>query len=361
MRHAAWARRAGSFATRLVVAVLVTACLTAAAQSVLAGRLAVRAAERDAVDRVVRVAAGAQARVLDRSAGTPSDLHGDEAALLADVAELASERGVDAATIVAAPPGDAPSVERRRESGHESLVVTAPVRLRSGTVGLQVTLDGDEARSRSAALRRSLFVVIGLGALAAVPLVLLLGGRRLLRRHREEVRLSGTDDLTGVGSRRALPFDLGAAVTAARRAQEPLSVVLAEIGGLPAVTSTVGRRRSDNLLSDVAGLLSERHPHRVYRVGGEVFAVLVPGLGPEDAFALADALRTEVGDRLPPLALTLGVAGLDDRCVDAETLLIAADSALDEARSLGGNRVVGPGDSAFGLRWLANRPTDLSG
>ena len=72
MRHAAWARRAGSFATRLVLAVLLTGIVTAGLQSVLAEQLTVRAMEHDAVSRVVDVAAGAQARVAARAgARTP--------------------------------------------------------------------------------------------------------------------------------------------------------------------------------------------------------------------------------------------------------------------------------------------------
>jgi diguanylate cyclase (GGDEF)-like protein len=133
-------------------------------------------------------------------------------------------------------------------------------------------------------------------------------------------------------------------------------VLLAEIDGLDAVTGALGRRRADALLTEVADLLTDRHPHRVYRLGGEVFAVVLPRISAEDAFLLADALRSDVADRLPPLSMTIGVAGLDERCTDAETLLIAADAALDEARALGGNRVVGPGDATFGLRWVANRP-----
>lgn len=361
MRHAAWARRAGSFATRFVIAVLLTAVVTATFQSVLAGRLAVRAMEREAVSRVVDVAAGAQARVAARQAdrgGQQVDAGTDRADLAADVMSLAAERGVAGAEVVPAPPGDTTDVESSVVDGRHVLVVTVPVRLATGPVGLQVTLDGDEARTRSAALRHSLEVVFGLGALGFVPLLLLLGGRRLLRRHRDEVRLSGTDDLTGAGSRRAFPVDLEAGVRSAREDDQPLSVVLTQVTGLDAVSGALGRRRGDALLADVAALLAERHPHRVYRLGGDVFGVVLPGIAPEDAFLLADALRTDVADRLPPLGLTVGVAGLDERCTDAETLLIAADSALDEARSLGGNRVVGPGDAAFGLRWLANRPTD---
>ncbi|MFN0283371.1 MAG: diguanylate cyclase domain-containing protein [Kineosporiaceae bacterium] len=358
MRHAAWARRAGSFATRLVLAVLVTACLTAAAQSVLAGRLAARAMERDAVSRVVDVAAGAQARVGGRPSPGAPDVTADRTALEADVADLATQHGVVTARVVGAPPADQPTVVRTTAGSREVLVVTAPVGLRSGDVGLQVTLDTADARARSQALRRSLVVVVGLGAVAAVPLVLLLGGRRLLRRHGDVLRLAGTDDLTGTGSRRAFVEDLETALERATRVGEPLTLVLAELGGLQVVTATVGRRRAEALLGEAGTVLHERHSDNAYRIGGDVFALVLPGAGPDDAFAVADALRAEVADRAAPLSVTVGLAGLDERCTDFETLLIAADAALDEARSLGGNRVVGPGDSAFGLRWVANRPRD---
>lgn len=359
MRHGAWARRAGSFATRLVLAVLVTACLTAAGQSVLAGRLAARAVERDAVGHAVALAQAAGARVDDRAGdrtGATPDPARDRALLESVVADL----GVAAGTVrvVDAPRGGQPQLTRTGAGADEQLLVTAPVGLPSGALGLQLTLDPAETRSRSAALRRSLLVVIGLGAVAAVPLVLVLGGRRLVRRYRDVVQLAGTDELTGAGNRRAFEADLEAAVAHARTVSASLAVVLAEVTGLSAVTTTVGRRRADGVLGEVAQVIEEHHPDRAYRIGGEVFAVLLPGTPPEDAFALADVLRAAVGDAAPPLTLSLGVAGLDDRCTDAATLVIAADAALDEARSLGGNRVVGPGGSTFGLRWVANRPLD---
>jgi diguanylate cyclase (GGDEF)-like protein len=356
MRHAAWARRALSFATRLALVVLVAACLTAAAQSVLASRLAVRAMERDAVTRVVDVAAAAQTEVAARTAAGVPDPAVERAVLDADLSRLLADRGVTTARVVEPPTLGEPTAERTREGDRELIVVTAPVHLRSGTVGLQVSLDTADARNRAAALRRSLLVVIGLGALAAVPLVMLLGGHRLLRRHRDVLDLAGIDDLTGIGSRRAFAADVAAALHRARRAGEPLTLVLAELTGLRSVTTTLGRRRADRLVAEVGALVRCRHAGHAYRIGGDVIALVVAGTGPDDAFTLADALRREVGDRTPPLTLAIGLAGLDERCTDAETLLIAADAALDEARALGGNRVVGPGDATFGLRWLANRP-----
>lgn len=355
MRHGAWARRAGSFATRLVLAVLVTACLTAAAQSVLAGRLAVRSVERDAVGHALTLADAARERVGERSVDGAQDLAHDRALLDAALTELTA---AGTARVVDPPQDGEATVVHRAVGDRDVLVVTAPVVLRSGTAGVEIALDGTEAQARSAALRRSLLVVIGLGAVAAVPLVLLLGGRRLLRRHQDVVELAGTDELTGAGNRRSFDADLDDAVAEARRCGTPLSVVLAEVVGLSAVTTTVGRRRADRVLADVGTMLLERHPGHAYRIGGDVFAVVMPGTPPEEAFALADLLRAEVAEALPPLSLTAGVAGLDGRCPDGETLVIAADAALDEARALGGNRVVGPGEGAFGLRWVANRPHD---
>jgi diguanylate cyclase (GGDEF)-like protein len=352
MRHAAWARRAGSFATGLVLAVLVTACLTAAAQSVLAGRLAVRAMERDAVSRVVEDAAAIEARAAARPAGDPN---AEAAAVAMEVVDLQRRAGVTGARLVEPSVAGLPTAVRTTSAGHEVITVTAPMQLPSGAVDLQVLLDTADARDRSESLRRSLVVVIGLGAVAAVPLMLLLGGRRLLRRHRDVIDLAGTDDLTGIGSRRAFDADLGAAIEAAGRDGRPLTVLLAELTGLAAVTTGVGRRRADALVAEVGAVLQRRHPGHAYRISGEVFAIVVAGTGPDDAFGLAEPLRAEVAERTP-LTVTVGIAGLDDRCTDAETLLIAADAALDEARALGGNRVVGPGDAVFGLRWLANRP-----
>jgi GGDEF domain-containing protein len=90
-----------------------------------------------------------------------------------------------------------------------------------------------------------------------------------------------------------------------------------------------------------------------YRLAGEVFAVVLPGVGPDAAFDVVDELLGLIARTAAPLSAGAGLATLDARCPDAQLLLVGASAALDEARSLGGGRVVASAEEGTGLRWIA--------
>jgi diguanylate cyclase (GGDEF)-like protein len=202
-------------------------------------------------------------------------------------------------------------------------------------------------------------VTLMLGAGSTGALVFLTGGWALVRRHERALRAAASDDLTGLGSRRAFRHDLRAHVEHASRRGLPLTLALIDVNGLETVNRTVGRRRGDALLLDIASVLHRTagpvgRPVPAYRIGGDAFAVIMPGTAQDDAFTLTDTLRRRIGLDAAPLTANVGLGVLDPlRCPDPETLLIAADAALFEACSLGGNRVVGAGDGGTGLRWVA--------
>jgi GGDEF domain-containing protein len=195
--------------------------------------------------------------------------------------------------------------------------------------------------------------VLATGAVLAVPLTLLLGGRRLVRRYAEAVRELTVDDLTGARSRRAFAADLPAAVRAASTGGRPLTLALVELTGVDGAVDLLGRRRAEALVRDAVGSLGEA----VYRLSGEVFGVVLDGVGPDAAFDVADTLLAGLLRAAAPLSAVAGLCTLDARCPDAEFLLVGASAALDEARALGPGRVVASADEQSGLRWLATPPT----
>lgn len=201
------------------------------------------------------------------------------------------------------------------------------------------------------------------GAVLVVPLAMALGGWGLARRHAEAVRDLGVDDLTGAGSRRAFGADLPGAVRRAGDERRPLTLALVELTDVPAAVEVLGRRRTEALVGAAAAVLAAprgRPPAPTYRLAGELFAVLLPGLGPDAAFGVADGLLAEVARVAAPLGAGAGLCSLDDRCPDAQLLLVGASAALDEARALGPGRVVASADEASGLRWLATPGTGVT-
>lgn len=405
------ARPVGTFAARLAVAVLLAACLGSALVAVLAERLAAGAVRRETVVRITAAADAVTSQLAHPSAGTtsgtpPGDPAGYAEAVPEELASSAQARteltrslterlatldaepevlavlvvdehgtvlvGLSGSTHPEARAPDPSSAIRTALSGVSRtrrtmavtgpatrLTVTVPMRLPDRAAALRVELDAGPAAARAAQLWRALGVALMLGAGATTGLVFVTGGWTLARRHERALLAAGSDDLTGLGSRRAFRRDLRIHVEHAARHGLPLTLALIDVNGLESVNGTVGRRRGDALLLGVGSVLQRAagpvgHPVLAYRIGGDAFALIMPGTGQDDAFTLTDALRRHVGLDAAPLTANVGLSVLDPlRCPDPETLLIAADAALFEARSLGGNRVVGAGDGGTGLRWVA--------
>ena len=224
---------------------------------------------------------------------------------------------------------------------------------------LDVTVLQTPAGRPTAADRWHVVDVLAGGAALVVPLTLLLGGWRLARGHARALRELAVDDLTGVRSRRAFGADLPDAVRAAADSRQPLTLALVELAGVGTAVDLLGRRRAELLVCAAAATLAA--PQRsgpavvpaTYRLAGEVFAVVLPGVGTDSAFDVVDELLGQVARTAAPLSAGAGLATLDARCPDAQLLLVGASAALDEARSLGGGRVVASAEEGTGLRWLA--------
>lgn len=191
------------------------------------------------------------------------------------------------------------------------------------------------------------------GAVLVGPLALAFGGWRLARSHAEALHDLAVDDVTGTWSRRAFGTDLPAAVLDAAAASRPLTLALVELTGVPTAVELFGRRRTEALVRVAAGTLAGDEGAATYRLAGEMFAVVLPAVGPDAAFELVDAAIERLARPAAPLSAVAGLCTLDARCPDAQLLLVGASAALDEARSLGAGRVVASADEESGLRWVA--------
>lgn len=159
-------------------------------------------------------------------------------------------------------------------------------------------------------------------------------------------RIAMQDKLTGLGNRRALDTHLAELVGAAQSIGAPLSVAVIDLDHFKRVNDVFGHAVGDRVLVQMADLLTEltRTDDLVTRTGGEEFVLVMPDLGPADAFDICERLRLRVsrfnwGTIAPELSLTLsaGIASTPD--YDAGQLVERADLAMYRAKRGGRNRV----------------------
>lgn len=169
-------------------------------------------------------------------------------------------------------------------------------------------------------------------AAAGAVLVLLAVAGRLVEGYRASLHLAGIDDLTGLGERRAFRRELDAAVRTALARREPLALVLLDVPAVAAVQRAHGMRAADSVLTDTAWVLaSAGQDSLAFRLGGSTFAVLLPDRDGDAAREVATRLGRHVETVTAAGGTVSAVCTLDERCPDAETMLIGADAALTDA------------------------------
>ncbi len=167
----------------------------------------------------------------------------------------------------------------------------------------------------------------------------------------EMSRLAHEDVLTSLFNRRALMQALEREINVARRNGSALSLLMLDLDHFKQINDRHGHPVGDAVLQSTAGLIqaSLRQVDIAGRIGGEEFAVLLPGTLHEGALHVAEQLRK----RLASFAFqdasglsfqvtaSFGVSTFNASLTDAGALLAAADRALYKAKQAGRNRVEG--------------------
>ena len=159
-----------------------------------------------------------------------------------------------------------------------------------------------------------------------------------------------TDALTGLGNHGAFQRDLGllveTAAAAVRPAERRLSVLMMDLDRFKAYNDRHGHPAGDALLHRAANTIygAARSDDRVYRYGGDEFALILPGTTVTDATRVAQRIRRAVarltaGDPTP-VTITVGVAGMPGDANDRPGLIAAADTALYYGKRAGEDRFV---------------------
>ncbi len=168
--------------------------------------------------------------------------------------------------------------------------------------------------------------------------------------HRGEAMI---DPLTGLFNRNALTPRFAELSHQARLTRQPVCVLLCDVDNFKAINDEHGHDRGDAALRDLAYELRKRlHSFDlVYRLGGEEFLVVLPGLGADAGRDVAERVRGAIERTRPAgvaVTVSIGVSAASGERVEYEPLFKAADEALYRAKRGGRNRVTTAGAEAPG-------------
>ena len=160
-------------------------------------------------------------------------------------------------------------------------------------------------------------------------------------------RESQEDPLTGLANRRHFAQRLAAEMEVALAVSQPLSVAVADLDHFKVINDRLGHAIGDKALSEIAALMRSvcRPSDLVARIGGEEFALILPGMAQDAALAFCERLREAVERHewrrvQADLNVTLSIGLWQwDGSADVTELLQAADIQLYRAKRAGRNQV----------------------
>lgn len=214
----------------------------------------------------------------------------------------------------------------------------------------QLALLEAEARSnelRAEVRRQQMRVSIATTAMALMLLgvlaVLLVRSARDRRRYQD---LSRRDSLTRLLNHSTFFSEAEAVRNQCAAEGRPCTLLLADIDHFKRINDAHGHAVGDQVLKTAAARLNEVFGDRglVGRIGGEEFAVLLPGVRPDDLAPLIEQLaerlrRIRADDLDLPITMSFGLVD----CSDAPSLASCrehADQALYDAKTQGRDRTV---------------------
>lgn len=156
------------------------------------------------------------------------------------------------------------------------------------------------------------------------------------------------DELTGLPNRRLFTEDLSRAIGRAGRKGAPVAVLFIDLDRFRSVNETLGHDIGDTVLAEVAERLRAnlRVGDFTGRWDGDRFAVALEEFGDDPANAggaaqklsLVLAEKFVVGDAEVYATPSIGIAMYPDAGDDAESVVRAAEVAMQEAKKRGGSR-----------------------
>ncbi len=159
-------------------------------------------------------------------------------------------------------------------------------------------------------------------------------------------RESLTDPLTSCLNRRGFDMQFESHLGAAKASDTPISLLMIDLDFFKAINDSYGHPTGDSVLRMVAGILFEERVGGAItaRVGGEEFALLLPGHSVEQSTVVAERVRRRVEVMTIPevsssITVSCGIASFPTHALTRDSLYAMADRALIRAKTSGRNCV----------------------
>jgi diguanylate cyclase (GGDEF)-like protein/excisionase family DNA binding protein len=152
-----------------------------------------------------------------------------------------------------------------------------------------------------------------------------------------------TDDLTGLLNHGTFQSWLARDALA----PDPFSLIMLDLDDFKRVNDRLGHQAGDRLLAEISRALvaAGRDSDRVFRYGGDEFALILPGADADAALGVAERVRAAVQELGGPgsvwaeanlaISVSIGLATYPRDGVTAEEILLAADRACFVAKRTG--------------------------
>lgn len=158
-----------------------------------------------------------------------------------------------------------------------------------------------------------------------------------------------TDSLTGLYNHMEFQKQLTKDICRSRRFKNELSLLILDLDHFKLVNDTYGHQVGDAVLREIAHLMGShlRAFDKVFRYGGEEFAIILPQTSTHDARLTAERIRHSIAQRSYgtdaghgiEVTISIGVATFPHDAQGRKELIGTADQALFAAKRAGRNRI----------------------
>lgn len=231
-------------------------------------------------------------------------------------------------------------------AGPLSVLVADPTGRTIGALAWTSRELGNEAQSRVSPI---VFVMLAL--VSATMIFLLVLTRRSvheIRRKEEQARHAATHDaLTGLPNRDEAVSVINDAIVGRERGMQVAAIYI-DIDRFKDVDDSYGHETGDRLLLEIASLFREcADEHFLAKVGGDEFVLVVVDrqatkIACDIGWRMIESLAEpfDIGGRIIPVAVNIGIAVADKIDPSADELLRRADVAMVQAKHQGSRRFV---------------------
>lgn len=158
------------------------------------------------------------------------------------------------------------------------------------------------------------------------------------------------DDLSGLSNRRSLMEKAQREFKLSQRLSREVTVMMMDLDRFKNINDTFGPDFGDMIIHEVGKTCTQvlRETDLVGRMGGDEFAVMLPGTSLENGIYVAEKLRTHVhhirhhlaGPEDMKISLSVGITSLDTNMDTVEDLFRRANQALIQAKRKGRDCVI---------------------